>query len=72
MSLQSIPSKTGLFQICRHDGKDVDPDRRDAVDATDDAAILKTFISKFFPGVEPDPSIVETCIYTVRKRLKIK
>ena len=55
-----------FVKICRHTGKEVDPDRRDVVDSTEDQKILKTFIEKYFPGVEPEPSIVESCIYTVR------
>lgn len=55
----------GLVKICRHTGKEVDPDQRDVLDSVEDRKILKDFISKCFPGVEATPSIEESCIYTL-------
>ena len=42
-----------------------DPDTRDIVDNKMDKAKLYRWISKKYPRVEPNPSIEESCIYTV-------
>ena len=46
-------------------GPKINPDLRDIVDNSDDKAHLHEFIAKKFPKVDPNPSIEESCIYTV-------
>ena len=46
-------------------GPKINPDSRDIVDNSDDKAHLHEFIAKKFPKVDPNPSIEESCIYTV-------
>lgn len=56
------------MQICPHQGTEItDPDCRDAPTKQNDVNIELTaeVIKTHFPGVKPEPSIVETCIYSV-------
>jgi len=55
----------GLNKICLDTGPEVDPDQRDAVDISFEKETLRKFISKKFLKVDPEPSIEESCIYTV-------
>jgi hypothetical protein len=54
-----------VLQICAHAGVDADPDTRDTVDVSHLQRAVTDFIGMHFPGVDPKPSIVETCMYTV-------
>ncbi|KAL9982142.1 hypothetical protein ACROYT_G010951 [Oculina patagonica] len=58
----------GLIKVCPHRGVEIpDPDCRDAPTEQSDVNIEITakVIKTHFPGVKPEPSIVETCIYSV-------
>ena len=54
-----------FFQICLHDGPDVDPDARDDVDCGYVEKKLTEYVKRHVIGVETKPSIVEHCMYTV-------
>jgi hypothetical protein len=56
---------TKYFQIALDTGPDCDPDQRDSVDISKEKETLRKFISKKFLKVDPEPSIEESCIYTV-------
>lgn len=48
-------------------GLKVDPDQRDReVDWDWDVDVLKRFVARVLPGLDPEPAVVETCMYTVR------
>ncbi|XP_068174418.1 peroxisomal sarcosine oxidase [Antennarius striatus] len=55
----------GLMKICFHAGKDTDPDQRDLQMDRSDIDILKTYIARCFPGLVPEPVVVESCMYTM-------
>lgn len=55
-----------ILQICYHNGSPADPDQRDQVTDRYDIEILKRFVGTRFPGLVPDPAVVESCMYTVR------
>jgi len=58
----------GLIKICPHHGVEIsNPDYRDASTKENDVNIERVaeVIKSYFPGVKPQPSIVETCIYSV-------
>ncbi|MGH0177709.1 UNVERIFIED_CONTAM: hypothetical protein FKN15_075696 [Acipenser sinensis] len=52
-------------QICYHSGSETEPDERDRQTSQEDIAILSSFVSKSFPGLDPTPAVVEQCMYTV-------
>ncbi|XP_068010644.1 peroxisomal sarcosine oxidase [Melanerpes formicivorus] len=57
----------GLVKVCYHYGSPTDPEKRDW--ATPGAprpsiALLSRFISSYLPGLETQPAVVETCLYT--------
>ena len=54
-----------FFQICLHDGPDVDPDARDDVDCGYVEKKLTEYVKRHVIGVETKPSIMEHCMYTV-------
>ncbi|NWU59786.1 SOX oxidase, partial [Dromas ardeola] len=57
----------GLVKVCYHHGSPVDPEERDRVPPgtpRPDVALLSSFISSYLPGLEPQPAVVETCLYT--------
>ncbi|NXD81644.1 SOX oxidase, partial [Halcyon senegalensis] len=57
----------GLVKICYHHGSPTDPEERDRAPAGaphPSIAILSSFISGYLPGLEPQPAVVETCLYT--------
>jgi len=57
-----------FLQICPHHGVEIsNPDYRDASTKENDVYIegVAEVIKSHFPGVKPEPSIVETCIYSV-------
>jgi hypothetical protein len=55
-----------FFQICLHHGPAIDPDNRDGVDNQWVLDTIKMIIHTYFPTLEKEPRIVETCIYTVK------
>lgn len=60
------------LQICYHNGSPTDPDQRDKVTDQSDINVLKRFVSNCFPGLVPDPAVVESCMYTVRVNSWVK
>lgn len=55
----------GLNKIALDTGPECNPDQRDSVDISKEKETLRKFISKKFLKVDPEPSIEESCIYTV-------
>ena len=53
-------------QLCLHSGPDVDAELRDTADAGYEVKLLENYVSRHFPRLESKPSIVESCIYTVK------
>ena len=45
----------------------MDPCTRDECKADWDLTLIKQFVAKHFSDVEPNPSITEMCMYTVRQ-----
>ncbi|NWW80323.1 SOX oxidase, partial [Climacteris rufus] len=57
----------GLMKVCHHHGSPIDPEKRDQVSSSaphPDIALLSSFISSYLPGLEPQPAVMETCLYT--------
>lgn len=62
---------SGRPQVCYHHGSPVDPEDRDRAPPGaphPNVALLSSFISSYLPGLEPQPAVLETCMYTVRPR----
>ena len=53
------------FQICLHEGPEIDPDKRDSVSTQELKASLQSFLRTHCPGVDPEVAIEESCIYTL-------
>ncbi|NWW93337.1 SOX oxidase, partial [Rhynochetos jubatus] len=59
----------GLVKVCYHHGSPTDPEKRDRAPPgapRPDVTLLSDFISSYLPGLDPQPAVVETCLYTVR------
>ncbi|XP_075627983.1 peroxisomal sarcosine oxidase isoform X1 [Balearica regulorum gibbericeps] len=57
----------GLVKVCYHHGSPADPEERDRVPPGaphPTITLLSSFISSYLPGLEPQPAVVETCLYT--------
>ncbi|NXS54668.1 SOX oxidase, partial [Brachypteracias leptosomus] len=57
----------GLVKVCYHHGSPTDPEERDQASLggpRPSVAILSSFISRYLPGLESQPAVVETCLYT--------
>ena len=54
-----------FFQICLHEGPEIDPDKRDSVSTHELKASLQSFLRTHCPGVDPEVAIEESCIYTL-------
>lgn len=52
-------------QICYHVGSETDPDQRDKQTDRSDIDILQRYIRRCLPGLDPEPAVVESCMYTV-------
>ncbi|CAL1571462.1 unnamed protein product [Knipowitschia caucasica] len=65
--IYGLPSNEypGLVKICFHNGSPTDPDQRDRQTDRSDVDILSRFVSRCVPGLEPEPAIVESCMYTM-------
>ncbi|XP_058853848.1 peroxisomal sarcosine oxidase isoform X2 [Acipenser ruthenus] len=65
--IYGLPSNEypGLMKICYHSGSETEPDERDRQTSQEDIAILSSFVSKSFPGLDPTPAVVEQCMYMV-------
>uniref|UniRef100_A0A3P9M3A3 Peroxisomal sarcosine oxidase n=1 Tax=Oryzias latipes TaxID=8090 RepID=A0A3P9M3A3_ORYLA len=55
----------GMVKICLHAGSPADPDQRDQQKDRSDIETLQRFVSRRFPGLVPEPAVVESCLYTV-------
>ncbi|XP_042857307.1 peroxisomal sarcosine oxidase-like [Penaeus japonicus] len=53
------------MKVCYHAGPQTDPDERDKVDMSAIQRKAEEYVEKFFPCLEPKPSVVESCMYTV-------
>ncbi|XP_044849192.1 peroxisomal sarcosine oxidase isoform X3 [Mauremys mutica] len=67
--IYGLPSNEypGLVKICYHSGSPADPEERDRppeASALPDIQILQDFVSKYLPGLVPEPAVVEHCMYT--------
>eukprot|EP00106_Octopus_bimaculoides_P018798 XP_014786240.1 PREDICTED: peroxisomal sarcosine oxidase-like isoform X2 [Octopus bimaculoides] len=62
-----LPEKEypGLVKFCLHKGPEVQPDHRDQVNSDWTLEKCKRVIEESFLGLEPEPSIVESCLYTM-------
>lgn len=57
----------GLMKVCYHHGNNADPEEPDCPAASEDiqdVQILSRFVRDHLPGLEPQPAIVERCMYT--------
>lgn len=57
----------GLMKVCYHHGNNADPEERDcpaAFSDIQDVQILSRFVSDHLPDLEPEPAVVERCMYT--------
>ncbi|NXM35506.1 SOX oxidase, partial [Oxyruncus cristatus] len=57
----------GMVKVCQHHGSPTDPEKRDqAPPGADrpDIGLLSSFISSYLPGLETEPAVMETCLYT--------
>lgn len=64
--IYGLPSNEypGLMKICLHTGSPADPDHRDRQTDHSDVDTLKAYVSRCVPGLDPEPAIVESCLYT--------
>lgn len=65
--IYGLPSNEypGLMKICYHMGSETDPDQRDKQTDRSDIDILQRCIARYFPGLVPEPAVVESCMYTL-------
>lgn len=57
----------GLVKVCYHHGSPTDPEERDRTppgSPRPHVALLSNFISSYLPGLEPQPAVLESCLYT--------
>ncbi|EPQ14326.1 Peroxisomal sarcosine oxidase [Myotis brandtii] len=57
----------GLMKVCYHHGNNADPEERDcpaAFSDIQDVQILSRFVRDHLPDLEPEPAVVEHCMYT--------
>ncbi|NXX84027.1 SOX oxidase, partial [Urocolius indicus] len=57
----------GMVKVCYHHGTPIDPEERDQVSLDTprhNVTLLSNFIRRHLPGLEPQPAVVETCLYT--------
>ncbi|KAJ7398978.1 Peroxisomal sarcosine oxidase [Pitangus sulphuratus] len=57
----------GMVKVCHHHGSRTDPDKRDQDPSgadRPDIGLLSSFISSYLPGLETQPAVMETCLYT--------
>ena len=59
-----------VFQLGCRVGVPCEPDLRDRVSLDQFIHRAREFVTSSFPGLEPEPAIVETCMYTVRPRVQ--
>ncbi|XP_072495920.1 peroxisomal sarcosine oxidase [Notamacropus eugenii] len=57
----------GMMKVAYHHGNKADPDERDCPSASSevtDVQILCSFVREYLPGLQPQPAIMERCMYT--------
>ncbi|XP_067570567.1 peroxisomal sarcosine oxidase isoform X3 [Pseudorca crassidens] len=57
----------GLMKVCYHHGNNADPEERDcpaAFSDIQDVHILSCFVRDHLPNLEPEPAVMEHCMYT--------
>ncbi|XP_020923165.1 peroxisomal sarcosine oxidase isoform X1 [Sus scrofa] len=67
--IYGLPSREypGLVKVCYHHGNNADPEERDCPTAfadIQDVHILSRFVRDLLPDLEPEPAIMEHCMYT--------
>ena len=67
LKLHGQRQHTGIdvLQVCCETYPTIDPDTRDVNKYTEDITTLKEYIGKYWPSLNSEPAIKETCIYTV-------
>lgn len=55
----------GYIKLCYHAGLRADPDERDKVNMSTVQRRTEDYVKRFFPCLEPKPSVVESCMYTI-------
>ncbi|KAM8904789.1 peroxisomal sarcosine oxidase [Spinachia spinachia] len=67
VEIYGLPSNEypGLMKICYHGGSETDPDQRDKPTNNSDINILQRCVARCFPGLVPEPAVVESCLYTL-------
>lgn len=65
----ALPAHAALVesQVCYHHGNNADPEERDCPTAfadIQDVHILSRFVRDLLPDLEPEPAIMEHCMYT--------
>ncbi|XP_076832390.1 peroxisomal sarcosine oxidase isoform X2 [Brachyhypopomus gauderio] len=62
--IYGLPSNEypGLMKVCYHMGSVTDPDERDR--QPDRVEVVGRYIRRCFPGLVPEPAVVEGCLYT--------
>ncbi|CAL8350256.1 unnamed protein product [Lota lota] len=65
--IYGLPSNEypGLVKVCYHSGSETNPDERDRQMDRSDLDIIKRYLIRCFPGLVPEPAVVESCLYTV-------
>ncbi|XP_070685336.1 peroxisomal sarcosine oxidase [Pempheris klunzingeri] len=65
--IYGLPSNEypGLVKICYHMGSETDPDQRDKQTDRSDIDILQRYVARCLPGLDPEPAVVESCMYTL-------
>ena len=60
-----------ILQLCGRVGVPCEPDLRDRVSLDQVIHRAKQYVAETFPGLEPEPAIVESCMYTVCPRPRL-
>ncbi|XP_044210838.1 peroxisomal sarcosine oxidase [Thunnus albacares] len=65
--IYGLPSNEypGLVKICYHMGSETDPDQRDKQTDRSDIDILQRYVARCLPALDPEPAVVESCMYTL-------
>ncbi|XP_053177286.1 peroxisomal sarcosine oxidase [Scomber japonicus] len=65
--IYGLPSNEypGLVKICYHMGSVTDPDQRDKQRDRSDIDILQRYVARCLPKLDPEPAVVESCMYTL-------
>ncbi|ELK01859.1 Peroxisomal sarcosine oxidase [Pteropus alecto] len=67
--IYGLPSREypGLMKVCYHHGNNADPEEQDCPSAfsdIQDVQILSCFVRDHLPDLQPEPAIMEHCMYT--------